>query len=141
MKFLPFLFFLTFQHPVSALISRQVAVEDLILTVEIADQEASRRQGLMFRTELPEGCGMLFVHPEPKILSFWMKNTYIPLSIGFFDEECKLINIEDMPPCREGSPLVCFTSAAPAVYALEVPQGWFAKQKIKPGAKFSFRDP
>ena len=54
------------------------------LFVELADTEETRQQGLMFRQELEEGCGMLFVHLEPAILSYWMKDTRIPLSIGFF---------------------------------------------------------
>ncbi len=141
MKFLLPLFLWTFQFSLLGLPSREVALEEEILIVEIADKEETRKQGLMFRTQLPEGHGMLFIHPKPQILSFWMKNTYIPLSIGFFDEECRLINIENMPPCQEGIFLKNFTSSSPAVYALEVPQGWFAKKNIRPGAKFSFRDP
>ncbi len=129
------------QSSLFGLPSKEVVLEGEVLTVEIADKEVTRRQGLMFRTQLAEGHGMLFIHPKPQILSFWMKNTYIPLSIGFFDEECRLINIENMPPCQEGIFLKNFTSSSPAVYALEVPQGWFAKKNIRPGAKFSFRDP
>jgi Uncharacterized conserved protein len=141
MKFLFFFFLCTLQMSCFALLSRQIALGNSLLTVEIADHEESRKLGLMFRAQLPEGYGMLFIEDKPKILSFWMKNTYIPLSIGFFDKDYQLLNIEDMPPCQEGKILKSFKSSSPAVYALEVPQGWFAKQNIKPGMKFSFRDP
>lgn len=141
MKFLFFMFLCALQIPGFALLSRQITISDALLTVEIADREESRKLGLMFRAQLPEGYGMLFIEDQPKILSFWMKNTYIPLSIGFFDKNRQLLNIEDMPPCREGEALKSFKSSSLAVYALEVPLGWFTKQNIKPGMKFSFRDP
>ena len=94
----------------------------------------------MFRSHLPEGKGMLFVFEKADILSFWMKNTLIPLSIAFFDENQELLNIEDMVPVQKGKLLSSFKSKAPARYALEVPQGWFKKHKIVPGMKFSFLD-
>ena len=136
-----FLFFLVLPIFSFALPVRQIALGEALLKVEIAAEKKSQDRGLMFRTELPEGRGMLFIYQKPERLSFWMKNTYIPLSIGFFDAEGTLLNIEDMAPYQEGEPLRLFKSKALAVYALEVPQGWFARQNIRPGAKFSFRDP
>lgn len=110
------------------------------LEVEIADREELWLKGLMFRTHLPEGAGMLFVYPKPSILSFWMKNTLIPLSVAFFDEKRVLLNIEDMFPVAKRETLRLFESIAPAKYALEVPLGWFSKHKIEPGMKFSLLD-
>jgi len=110
------------------------------IEVEIADTEETWEKGLMFRKHLPEGSGMLFVYPKPGVLLFWMKNTLIPLSVAFFDEDKTLLNIEDMLVPVKGKPLALFKSVSPAKYALEVPQGWFAKHKIEPGVKFSWLD-
>jgi uncharacterized protein len=141
MKFLSLVFLFGLHVVMHALPSRTLVIGDVSLEVEIANTEASRLQGLMFRRELEKGRGMLFIHPYAQILSHWMKNTYIPLSIAFFDEDNTLLNIEDMSPCREDRHLKNFKSRAPAKYALEVPQGWFRQHNIKPGMKFSFRDP
>lgn len=119
----------------------QIHLGEACLDVEIANTEASRRQGLMFRKELPDGKGMLFIHDGSQTLSYWMKNTSIPLSIAFFDENSILLNIEEMPPYKDDASLQSFKSIAPARYALEVPQGWFERHNIRPGMKFSFREP
>lgn len=106
------------------------------IDVEIADTDASRNQGLMFREHLGENEGMLFVYKEPKILRFWMKNTYIPLTIGFFDVDQMLIQIENMEPDSFFSPLV-YKSKKPAKFALEVSRNWFLRNKISIGDKFT----
>jgi uncharacterized protein len=107
------------------------------LQIELANTHETRAKGLMGRTFLKEGNGMLFVYSHEQKLSFWMKNTKIPLSIAFFDKEQKLLEIIDMDvPEKEPPPI--YSSKAPAMYALEVPKGWFEKEKIKVGAKFSF---
>lgn len=101
------------------------------LTVEIARTDADREQGLMYRRMLPENRGMLFVFPEVAIHGMWMMNTYIPLSVAFLDQDGVIINIADMEPHTRAN----HSAARPAKYALEVNQGWFRKQGIKPGAK------
>ncbi|KPD11922.1 DUF192 domain-containing protein [Phaeobacter sp. 11ANDIMAR09] len=63
-------------------------------SVEIADDEAERAQGLMFRESLARGAGMLFVYPEPQTAAFWMKNTLIPLDIIFLDQTGRVIQIQ-----------------------------------------------
>ncbi|MBX7065786.1 MAG: DUF192 domain-containing protein [Parachlamydiales bacterium] len=110
------------------------------LNVEIADTFEARRQGLMGRQELPEGKGMLFIYDRAYRLAFWMKDTLIPLSIGFFDDDKRLIEVLDMDP-PIGETLIKYRCTAPALYALEVPQGWFEKHKIHIGDKFSFLEP
>jgi uncharacterized protein len=105
------------------------------LDVEIANSPAERAKGLMGRKSLPEGSGMLFVFSKPQRLSFWMKNTLIPLSIGFFDEEKRLFQVIDMATPENGK-LALYVSKAPAMYALEVPQGWFDRHGIGLGTKF-----
>jgi uncharacterized protein len=101
------------------------------LTAEVAATDAQRMQGLMHRRMLPENRGMLFVFSYSAPQSFWMKNTYIPLSIAFIDENGAIVNIADMKPLTTDS----HSSAKPAKYALEMNQGWFAKRGIKAGAK------
>ena len=108
------------------------------LQVEVADTPETRAQGLMYRTSLPENRGMLFVCEAPRKVNLWMKNTFIPLSVGFFDEEKTLFQTADMFPVRTGATSFPLTpSEKPILYALEVNLGWFTRHKIHPGMKFS----
>lgn len=105
------------------------------LSVEVAATSTQREQGLMFRRKMPADQGMLFVFPAEQPLSFWMKNTYLPLSIAFIDANHEIINIEDMAPLDEQSRTL---SLGPALYALEVNQGWFDEHGIKAGDDVRF---
>ena len=72
-------------------------------TVEVADDDAERNRGLMFRDQLADGHGMLFVHDAPRPLAYWMKNTRIPLDIFYFDAQRKLVSVSrGVPPCSLG---------------------------------------
>ena len=71
----------------------QIKIGNRRINVEIASNEGARTKGLQSREELSDNSGMLFIFEEPKILSFWMKNTYIPLSIAYLDENYKIIEI------------------------------------------------
>lgn len=117
------------------LFSVQIQLGQETLTVEIADTPETLASGLMHRKELPEGQGMLFIYPKPHIIHMWMKNTLIPLSVGFFDQERILINTVEMEPHKGRA-----ESSRKALYALELPKGWFARHKITPGTKMSFLD-
>ena len=99
--------------------------------VEVADDLAEQAKGLMYRTTLGENRGMLFVYPDERELSFWMKDTLIPLSIAFIDRERRIIDIQDMKPLDDEPPH--YVSAEPAQYALEVNQGFFEKGGVKVG--------
>lgn len=124
-------------YPLFAESKIHIRIQNEYLTVELARTESERAFGLMSRKELPDGTGMLFIYEKPAILSFWMKNTRIPLSIGFFDAGRRLINILDMnPPVGTGLPV--YQSASPALYALEVPQGWFKNHGVKPFMRFEW---
>lgn len=106
--------------------------------VEIADDSAERAQGLMYRTELGEDKGMLFIFNEESIRSFWMKNTLIPLSIAFIDSEGRIVDIQKIEPVgREQTvsdvELPRYVSAEPAKYALEVNQGFFEERGVEVG--------
>ncbi len=124
------------------LLAAYLVIGEASVEVEIANTPELRNRGLMDRESLEEGAGMLFVYDRPQELTFWMKNTRIPLSIGFFNANQTLINILEMKPAnQQTNPLPLYQSAKPAQYALEVPQGWFKKNKIKPGMKFSIENP
>jgi hypothetical protein len=98
---------------------------------EVANTPEAREQGLMYRKHLRGNHGMLFVFPEFGVHALWMKNTSVPLSVAFLDEQGVIINIDDMVPFSEEQ----HHAAAPAKFALEMPIGWFSKREIKPGAK------
>ena len=95
----------------------------VIVTVEIADDPEERAEGLMHREALPENHGMLFLFEEPQELSFWMKNTLIPLDILFFDAAGQVIGYDSMVPCEE-DPCLQYTSSGLATIALEVNAGF-----------------
>lgn len=110
------------------------------LKVEIAKDFDSRAQGLMGRTSLDKNSGMLFEFEEPQRLSFWMKDTYVALSIGYFDVNKVLKEVYDMAPqmmLAKEQNLQNYPSRCHCKYAIEVNQGWFKKNKIKIGDKFS----
>jgi uncharacterized membrane protein (UPF0127 family) len=100
-----------------------------LVSVEKAETNTERARGLMYRRSLDEGKGMLFIFEEDEILSFWMKNTFIPLSIAFIAADGRIVEIHDMEP----EDLSTVRSGRPCRYALEVPQGWFRRAGIVPG--------
>jgi uncharacterized membrane protein (UPF0127 family) len=100
------------------------------LTAQIAADDASRERGLMSRTNLAENEGMVFVFPQPRQLTFWMKDTPIPLSIAYVGPSGRIFEIRDMKPFDE-TPIPSASSAV--VYAIETPQGWFAKHGVMAG--------
>lgn len=102
---------------------------DSTLTAEVAADDQSRSHGLMFREKLPDNHGMLFVFAEPGQYCFWMKNTPLPLTIAFIDRTGRIINMADMAPLS----LDTHCAMGPALYALEMEQGWFRRNGIKPG--------
>ena len=100
------------------------------LQVELAMNTESQRCGLSLRNKLAMDHGMLFVFDRDQVLSFWMKNTWIPLSIAFLTAQGDILNIHDMQPLNQQPR---YPSSGMARYALEVNQGWFARHRIKPG--------
>jgi uncharacterized protein len=103
--------------------------ERVEVQAEIADEEDEQKRGLMERTALAEDAGMLFVFRGERPLSFWMKDTLIPLSIAYIDGDGGIVDIQDMQPLDESS----HPSAAPAQYALEVNQGFFEARGVQVG--------
>jgi uncharacterized protein len=101
---------------------------------EVARTEAEKARGLMFRQELGEDEGMLFVYEKEAFLSFWMKNTPLPLSIAFLDKNGVIVDIQDLVPFS----LRTRVSAYPARFALEVNRGWFQANGIAAGDRVIF---
>lgn len=101
------------------------------INAELANTEKTRQQGLMFRTQLAEQKGMLFVFEQKMAYCFWMRNTLIPLSIAFLNDDGTVVSIADMQPQTDDS----HCAALPVRYALEMNQGWFQKRNIKPGQR------
>ncbi len=104
-------------------------------SVEIADDDATRAQGLMFRDEMADDHGMLFVFPNERPRSFWMKNTRIPLDIIYLDGDLEVVSISaDTPPCRSRSGRCpSYPSDAPAQFVLEINGGLAAELGLEPG--------
>lgn len=112
--------------------ARAVFESGASLALETVDREETRRRGMMFRRRADEGWGMLFVFEVPHRLSFWMRNTHAPLSIAFLTPEGVITNIRDMRPLDETSR---HPSRGEALYAIEVRQGWFRENGVKPGQR------
>ena len=101
------------------------------INAEVAATPEQREIGLMFRTSMPAGDGMLFVFERPSKQCFWMKNTLIPLSVAFLADDGSVVNIDDMKP----QTLDSHCSAKPVRFVLEMNEGWFAKRGIKAGSR------
>lgn len=102
-----------------------------VITAEAATTEQTRVVGLMFRERLAPNHGMLFVFDYKSQQCFWMRNTPLPLTIAFIEDDGTVVQLVDMAP--QSDALHC--SQKPVRFALEMEQGWFAKRGIAPGAK------
>lgn len=118
---------------VQATRSTSVDLHGSSFKVELATNAANREHGLMMRTSLAPGHGMLFVFPHTGPQGFWMKNTLIPLDILYFDADRRLVSMQDdVPPCK-ADPCPIYPSAAPARYVLELAAGTAARIGIQVG--------
>ena len=105
------------------------------MDIQLAMTPQQHEIGLMYRAEMPQGEGMLFVFPNPSKQCFWMKNTILPLTAAFVADDGTIVNLEDMKPQTTDS----HCSLKPVRYVLEMNQGWFGKKGIKAGFKLSGR--
>ena len=101
------------------------------IDAQVAATPAQREIGLMFRQDMPAHEGMMFVFEQPQKQCFWMKNTLLPLTAAFVDEDGTIVNLADMKPQSTQS----HCSEKPVRFVLEMNQGWFAKRNIKKGFK------
>jgi hypothetical protein len=103
------------------------------IDTQVAQTEAQRQIGLMFRQEMPQHEGMLFVFEQPATQCFWMKNTLLPLTAAFVADDGTIVNLADMKPQTTDS----HCSTKPVRFVLEMNQGWFAKKGLKAGSRLS----
>jgi len=109
-----------------------IGIGDRTLQLQLALTPAEHQKGLMFRESLAPDNGMLFLFPQPKQQSFWMKNTRLPLDIGYLDARGRLVEIHQLFPFDETG----VTSRSPQILiAIETNRGWYAKNRITPGAQ------
>lgn len=116
------------QAPKFAVVSLTAGIH--VIKAEVAARDEERQQGLMFREKMAANEGMVFVFEAPAGVCMWMKNTLLPLSVAFIDENGNIINIEDMKPQTTES----HCAKKLVRYALEMNQGWFKQKNIKPGS-------
>ena len=120
--------------------SPNVTLGDHRFSVEIAATPEEQARGLMDRTSMPADHGMLFVFPRAQPLTFWMKDTLIPLDMLFFDEAHRLVTIRaNVPPCKS-DPCPVYASTAPARYVLELNAGTAAELGLRTGDVITFPD-
>lgn len=119
---------------------KTIQVAHIKIQVEVADTNEKASQGLMFRKSMGDDEGMLFVFPSEEPRFFWMKNTFVDLSIAFINKEKKIIDIQDMKAVKSEMEMnpQSYPSKFPAQYALEMRLGWFKKHNIKVGDKLLF---
>lgn len=103
------------------------------IDAQVAATPAQRSTGLMFRKEMPQHEGMLFIFEQPQQQCFWMMNTFIPLTAAFVADDGTIVNLADMKPQTTDA----HCSARPVRYVLEMNQGWFAKKGLKAGTKLT----
>lgn len=117
----------------AALPSDILTIRFFQVTAEVAKSPVERARGLMGRTALPLNHGMLFIFEEPDRQCFWMRNTPLPLTIAFIDDEGRIVNFADMEPYSDEP----HCSAKPVRFALEMERGWFKKRGVLTGDKVS----
>ena len=127
------LFFISISYPNDKEECKPISIGKVDLCVELALTKAEKAKGLMYRRKLTDIDGMLFIWKKEEKRCMWMKNTFIPLDLGFFREDMSLIEMKNLFPKSTKS--VC--SSEPAKYALELPKDWFLKNKIRNNAKLS----
>jgi len=121
----------------------KIQLAEHTLEVEVARTPDQHERGLMFREKLGKDDGMLFIFQMPEPLGFWMKNTLIDLSIGYFDKDQKLIDIQEMKSGKNiaDAALPVYRSSGSAKYALEMNKGWFEQNNIKLGSALKLNLP
>jgi uncharacterized protein len=119
------------QEPQTALPRVKLQAGMYLIDAQVAQSPGQREIGLMFRKEMPQSEGMLFVFEEPSQQCFWMRNTLIPLTAAFIADDGTVVNLADMKP----QTLDSHCSNQPVRYVLEMNQGWFSRKGIKPGFK------
>ena len=132
-KSFKYILFLLFLSNLDA--SKFIEIEKYLTDIEVVTNYEDRKKGLMFKSSIPQDYGMFFIWPCEKKQCMWMRNTYMPLSVAYINNQGKILEIYDMVPESERS--VCSTKRAK--YALEVNKDWFEKNNINIGDMLSIR--
>ena len=111
----------------------QITAGMYLIDTQVAATPQQRSTGLMFRQQMPQGEGMLFVFDRPSEQCFWMKNTLLPLTAAFVADDGTIVNLEDIKPQTTES----HCSKEPVRFVLEMNQGWFEKKGIKAGSRLA----
>ena len=111
---------------------------DAHLTVDVADTDAAREHGLMGVTSLPADHGMAFVWDAPTEATFWMKDTLIPLSIAFVDQDDRVVTVREMTPC-EADPCPTYPATAPYTTAVDANANWFEEHGVQAGSRMQLQ--
>ena len=101
------------------------------VVAEVARTTAERERGLMNRTEVPDGTGMIFIFEDAQIRTLWMSNTYVALDVAFLNTNLAVVDIQQMEP----ETTTFHDSASPAMFVLEVPKGWLAARQVSVGQR------
>jgi len=117
------------QKPQTSLPRTALSVGMYRIDAQLATTSEQHAAGLMFRTDMPQQEGMLFVFQQPAQQCFWMKNTLIPLSVAFVADDGTIVNLDEM----KAQTLNAHCSEKPVRYVLEMNTGWFAKKGLKAG--------
>ena len=104
-----------------------------LIDTQLAQTPEQRQIGLMWRKDLPQSEGMLFVFEQPSVQCFWMRNTLTALTAAFVEDDGTIVNLEDMKPQSDDS----HCSTKPVRFVLEMNQGWFKKRGIQAGFKLT----
>jgi hypothetical protein len=104
-----------------------------LIDTQLAQTPEQRQIGLMWRKDLPQNEGMLFIFEQPSVQCFWMRNTLTALTAAFVDDDGTIVNLADMKPQSDDS----HCSTKPVRYVLEMNQGWFKKRGIQAGFKLT----
>lgn len=130
---------LSFSFPAegSDMQTAEIIINEQKYVFELADTAQKRKKGLMFRKDLEQVSGMLFVYPEEQYLGFYMKNTYIALDIAFISRNLRVINIRSMKPLDK----TLVRSAGKAKYAAEAERGFFERAGLEAGDRIRFAGP
>ncbi len=122
----------TGQTPQTQLSRTPLSIGMFQIDTQVAQTPEQREIGLMFRAQMPQAEGMIFIFEEPTKQCFWMKNTILPLTAAFIANDGTIVNLADMQP-QTTNP---HCSTKPVRFVLEMNQGWFTKKGIKAGTKF-----
>lgn len=119
------------QQPQLDLQRTKLSIGMFQIDTQLATTPLQRQIGLMFRKDMPQAEGMLFIFESPTTQCFWMRNTLLPLTAAFVADDGRIVNLVDMKPQTDDT----HCSEEPVRYVLEMNKGWFAKKNIKKGAK------